>query len=65
MIKQKKRLGQVFLKNYVVILDILRFANIKEKDNKILQFRLLLILQVKRILEHGMGILGIEMPERM
>ena len=33
MIKQKKRLGQVFLKNHVVILDILRFADIQEKDN--------------------------------
>lgn len=33
MIKQKKRLGQVFLKNHIVILDILRFADIKEKDN--------------------------------
>ncbi len=41
------------------------YSILKEKDNKILQFRLLLILQVKRILEHGMGILGIEMPERM
>jgi len=33
MIKQKKRLGQVFLKNHIVILDILRIAEIKEKDN--------------------------------
>jgi arginyl-tRNA synthetase len=38
---------------------------LKEKDNKILQFRLLLILEVKLILEHAMSILGIEMPERM
>jgi 16S rRNA (adenine1518-N6/adenine1519-N6)-dimethyltransferase len=33
MIKQKKRLGQVFLKNHIVVLDILRFADIQEKDN--------------------------------
>jgi arginyl-tRNA synthetase len=36
-----------------------------EKDAKILQFRLLLILQIKRTLEHGMNLLGIEMPDKM
>lgn len=41
------------------------YSILKEKDNKILQFRLLLVLEVKRILEHAMGILGIAMPERM
>ena len=38
---------------------------LKERDSKILQFRLLFSLQVNRILERGMGLLGIDMPKRM
>lgn len=38
---------------------------LKEQDRKVLEFRLTLIWTIARVLRKAMGILGIELPERM
>ena len=38
---------------------------LKEQDRKVLEFRLTLIGTIARVLRKAMGILGIELPERM
>ena len=41
------------------------FSILKEEDDNIKQFRLMLSKCVAKVLNEGMGLLGIEMPERM
>ena len=41
------------------------FSSLKEEDDNIKQFRLMLSKCVAKVLNEGMGLLGIEMPERM